>query len=84
MTVERDRLARELYAAVVLRPALTEFIDGGTLDEQINSVRPPPWRKTVELLTGVADGIAAAHAANILHRDIKPANIRVPFVRTEY
>ena len=55
---------------------VTEFVDGGTLkDWAIRENRT--WREIVELLTGVADGLAAAHDAGILHRDIKPANILV-------
>ena len=35
------------------------------------------WEEVVELLVGVADGLATAHAAGILHRDVKPTNILV-------
>jgi Tol biopolymer transport system component/predicted Ser/Thr protein kinase len=55
---------------------VTEFVDGGTLREWIKQ-ETRDWRQTVELLVGVADGLAAAHAAGILHRDIKPDNILV-------
>jgi Tol biopolymer transport system component len=55
---------------------VTEFVDGGTFEEWIRR-EPRPWRHVVALLLGVADGLAAAHAAGILHRDIKPANILV-------
>ncbi len=55
---------------------VTEFIDGGTLRDWAKSGERG-WRESVELVTGVADGLAAAHDANILHRDIKPANILV-------
>jgi serine/threonine protein kinase len=39
--------------------------------------KKPTWREIVDLLIGIADGLATAHAAGILHRDIKPANILV-------
>jgi formylglycine-generating enzyme required for sulfatase activity/dienelactone hydrolase len=56
---------------------VTELVDGGTLADWRSSSPQHGWRHCVELLIGVADGLAAAHAANILHRDIKPANILV-------
>src|SRR6516162_10603074 len=55
---------------------VTEYIDGGTLSEWSKGGKRT-WREIVELLTGVADGLTAAHEAKILHRDIKPANILV-------
>jgi len=55
---------------------VTEFIDGGTLTDWA-CLEKRSWRQIVELLVGVADGLATAHAAGILHRDIKPENILV-------
>jgi Tol biopolymer transport system component/predicted Ser/Thr protein kinase len=55
---------------------VTEFIDGGTLKDWAASEKRT-WRQIVDLVTGVADGLAVAHTAGILHRDIKPANILV-------
>ncbi len=50
------------------------YYDGGTLAGKIAN-SPIPLREAVELLIGIASGLAAAHAQNIVHRDIKPSNI---------
>ena len=61
---------------------VTELADGGTLADWMavdrTSAPGRSWREIVEVLTGVADGLAAAHdAQEILHRDIKPRNILI-------
>src|ERR1700674_4202664 len=55
---------------------VTEFVDGGTLKDWAQATTRT-WRQIIELLIGVADGLAAAHAVGIVHRDIKPENILV-------
>jgi Tol biopolymer transport system component/tRNA A-37 threonylcarbamoyl transferase component Bud32 len=53
-----------------------EYVDGGTLKEWAKEKKRMP-KEIAELLTGVADGLAAAHEAGILHRDVKPTNILI-------
>ena len=50
-----------------------EFIDGGTLADQVGS--PLPLDYTVKILTPIANALDYAHARGVLHRDVKPSNI---------
>jgi serine/threonine protein kinase len=53
-----------------------EYVDGGTLKDWAKEKKRTP-KEIAELLTGVADGLAAAHEPGMLHRDIKPTNILI-------
>jgi eukaryotic-like serine/threonine-protein kinase len=53
-----------------------ECVDGGTLKDWAKEKKRTP-KEIAELLTAVADGLAAAHEAGMLHRDIKPTNILI-------
>jgi len=55
------------------RPYLAyELITGHSLDKL---PRPVPWSRALRIALGVARGLSAAHAREVLHRDIKPANV---------
>jgi serine/threonine protein kinase/tetratricopeptide (TPR) repeat protein len=53
-----------------------ELLDGRTLT-QVLKAGPMDVGRLIELGVQIAEGLDAAHAAQIVHRDIKPANIFV-------
>lgn len=52
-----------------------EFVEGPTLAERRRTQPQWPARDAVQLLLGVLDALATAHAQGIVHRDLKPSNI---------
>lgn len=52
-----------------------EYVPGPTLYEQRKTKPSLPPREAVQLMIGVLDALAAAHAQGIVHRDLKPSNV---------
>jgi eukaryotic-like serine/threonine-protein kinase len=52
-----------------------EYVEGGTLSEHVRREGSLPARRAVELMIGVLDALAEAHAEGIVHRDLKPSNV---------
>jgi serine/threonine protein kinase len=58
-----------------------EFIDGFDLKAYMATGKPLDVATTLDIIAQVADGLAFAHAREIVHRDVKPSNVMV--ARTE-
>ncbi len=54
------------------------LIRGRELSQVLAERGKIPVAEAVRILTPIAEGLDAAHAAGIVHRDVKPANILVP------
>jgi serine/threonine protein kinase len=53
---------------------VTELLEGETLRDRLTRGAIAP-RKTIEIASQIANGLAAAHEKGIVHRDLKPENI---------
>lgn len=52
-----------------------ELITGGSLGQRVRRDGPLEWREACRLIMQAAEGLSAAHQANLIHRDVKPENL---------
>ncbi len=81
--VETMRRVRSPYVAEVLDAdvtgefpyIVTRYVAGPTLEEMVRSHGPLPAPGLRRLGHGMAEALAAIHAAGVVHRDLKPGNV---------
>ncbi len=61
---------------------ISEFVDGGVLEEQLG--QPLPREYVVRMLAPIASALDYAHTKGVVHRDVKPSNILVARDGTPY
>jgi serine/threonine protein kinase/Leucine-rich repeat (LRR) protein len=54
-----------------------EFIPGETLQQRLDRVGPLDVLEVLRIGRQIAEGLAAAHATELIHRDIKPGNVLI-------
>ncbi|MEU8198634.1 protein kinase [Microbispora amethystogenes] len=81
--VETMRRVRGRHIAEVVdadvtgrRPYIvTRYVPGRALDEIVKKDGPLPLDGVLKVAMGVAEALAAVHAAGVIHRDLKPGNV---------
>jgi len=81
--VETMRRIKSRYVAQVLDAdvtgpspyVVTRYVPGRTLDAAVREDGPLRGQALDRLAFGLAEALAAVHAAGVVHRDLKPANV---------
>jgi tetratricopeptide (TPR) repeat protein/tRNA A-37 threonylcarbamoyl transferase component Bud32 len=93
LDAKRTRLLREAKAIARLsHPNVVVVYDVGTFQDQVfismelvdgltatrwRDAKKPKWKEVLQVFIAAGEGIAAAHAADLIHRDLKPDNVMV-------
>ncbi len=54
-----------------------EYVPGASIEGILRQHGPLEPERSIDIATGVAEALGAAHARGIVHRDIKPANVMI-------
>lgn len=73
-----DRLKRFTYAELKKRRLVYEYMEHGSLEDNLRTNNILDWQKRFEIAVGTAKGLAYLHEEClewVLHCDVKPQNV---------